>query len=99
MNPLIMKRTKFLLHFAKPSRLSYPAIAAALMLSACSSEPVKNDRTPSTNVDSLTHEELRAAPASFERRGCCGGNGGVCGCSSGKAQCCDGSLSPRCGCD
>lgn len=35
-----------------------------------------------------------------ERRGCCSHHGGVCGCSSGgRAVCCDGSLSPSCGCD
>lgn len=32
-------------------------------------------------------------------RGCCSHHGGVCGCSSdGRAQCCDGGLSPSCGC-
>lgn len=34
------------------------------------------------------------------RRGCCSHHGGVCGCSnSGRAVCCDGSLSPSCGCN
>lgn len=33
------------------------------------------------------------------RRGCCSHHGGVCGCSNGRALCCDGSLSPSCGCD
>ena len=33
-----------------------------------------------------------------ERRGCCSHHDGVCGCSGGRAQCCDGSLSPSCGC-
>jgi hypothetical protein len=33
------------------------------------------------------------------RRGCCSHHGGVCGCSSGRALCCDGTLSPTCGCD
>lgn len=32
------------------------------------------------------------------RQGCCSWHGGVCGCSSGRALCCDGSLSPSCGC-
>lgn len=32
-------------------------------------------------------------------RGCCSWHGGVCGCSSsGRAVCCDGVLSPSCGC-
>ena len=32
------------------------------------------------------------------RRGCCSHHGGVCGCSGGRAVCCDGSYSPSCGC-
>ena len=34
-----------------------------------------------------------------EHRGCCSHHSGVCGCSKGRATCCDGSLSPTCGCD
>ena len=34
-----------------------------------------------------------------ERRGCCSWHQGVCGCSNGRAVCCDGSYSPTCGCD
>lgn len=30
--------------------------------------------------------------------GCCSWHGGVCGCSGGRKVCCDGSLSPSCGC-
>jgi hypothetical protein len=33
-----------------------------------------------------------------ERQGCCSYHGGVCGCSGGRALCCDGRLSPSCGC-
>jgi len=32
------------------------------------------------------------------QRGCCSHHGGVCGCSGGRAVCCDGALSPSCGC-
>lgn len=32
------------------------------------------------------------------RRGCCSHHSGVCGCSGGRASCCDGTLSPTCGC-
>jgi hypothetical protein len=34
----------------------------------------------------------------LERRGCCSHHGGVCGCEKGRALCCDGQLSPSCGC-
>src|SRR5262245_40923014 len=32
------------------------------------------------------------------QRGCCSWHDGVCGCSGGRVQCCDGSQSPSCGC-
>lgn len=32
------------------------------------------------------------------RRGCCSHHGGVCGCADGRSVCCDGQLSPSCGC-
>jgi hypothetical protein len=35
----------------------------------------------------------------LERRGCCSHHSGVCGCEGGRAKCCDGQLSPTCGCD
>lgn len=37
-------------------------------------------------------------PDIVERSGCCSWHGGVCGCDSGRAVCCDGMLSPSCGC-
>ncbi len=42
---------------------------------------------------SVEHSSL-----SVERRGCCSHHGGVCGCEKGRAVCCDGQLSPSCGC-
>ena len=47
-------------------------------------------------------QKLLASNASAEelqRSGCCSWHGGVCGCSNGRAKCCDGTLSPSCGCD
>lgn len=46
-------------------------------------------------------EKLRASGASQDeiaRSGCCSHHGGVCGCSGGRAVCCDGVFSPSCGC-
>ena len=34
----------------------------------------------------------------YAGRGCCSHHGGVCGCSYGRAVCCDGSYSPSCQC-
>ncbi len=40
-----------------------------------------------------------AAPSEGDGgQGCCSHHQGVCGCSAGRAQCCDGSISPTCGC-
>ena len=32
-------------------------------------------------------------------QGCCSHHQGVCGCSGGRAVCCDGQYSPSCGCN
>jgi hypothetical protein len=37
-------------------------------------------------------------PPSPKTPGCCSWHGGVCGCSGARAKCCDGTLSPSCGC-
>lgn len=31
-------------------------------------------------------------------QGCCSHHGGECGCAGGRDMCCDGTLSPSCGC-
>jgi hypothetical protein len=33
------------------------------------------------------------------QRGCCSHHQGVCGCSSGRTTCCDGTTSPSCTCN
>lgn len=39
-----------------------------------------------------------ATQEQLAQRGCCSWHGGVCSCAGGRAVCCDGSLSPSCGC-
>jgi len=39
-----------------------------------------------------------APNVAVSRRGCCSHHKGVCGCEDGRAACCDGTLSPTCGC-
>jgi len=39
-----------------------------------------------------------AATDSIAQRGCCSHHSGVCGCEHGRVACCDGTLSPSCGC-
>lgn len=43
--------------------------------------------------------EMRGDKDGFERSGCCSHHQGVCGCSFGRAVCCDSTYSPSCGCD
>jgi hypothetical protein len=38
------------------------------------------------------------SPSEVEKRGCCSHHKGVCGCSNGTTQCCDGTASPTCTC-
>lgn len=37
-------------------------------------------------------------PPADENKGCCSHHGGVCGCSGGRAVCCDQTISRTCGC-
>lgn len=45
-----------------------------------------------------TPQQSVAPDVGWSGRGCCSWHGGVCGCSNGRALCCDGQLSPTCGC-
>ncbi len=56
-------------------------------------------------TNDLTNKEINQSSDSsstytnVERRGCCSWHSGVCGCSNGRAVCCDNTLSKSCGCD
>jgi hypothetical protein len=52
-----------------------------------------------TRMPSSTDVLLNAINSPDGRRGCCSWHQGVCGCQSGRALCCDGTLSPSCGCN
>jgi len=47
----------------------------------------------------LAGSRAETARVELEHQGCCSHHGGVCGCSGDRAKCCDGNLSPTCGCD
>jgi len=56
---------------------------------------------PAVQTDTSPSQECEeAAPTDnlLAKSGCCSWHGGVCGCSGGRALCCDGALSPTCGC-
>ena len=59
--------------------------------------PRNNESRPKGECNSFAF--LSNINIDFEKRGCCSWHNGVCGCYYGRAQCCDGSLSPSCGCD
>jgi hypothetical protein len=48
-------------------------------------------------VPVVVHKSQRIA-VEVEKRGCCSHHNGVCGCEDDRAKCCDGTLSPNCGC-
>lgn len=51
--------------------------------------------TPQPSASEMTPLQQQTL---IEKRGCCSWHGGVCGCVGGRAKCCDGTLSPSCGC-
>jgi len=55
--------------------------------------PVQTKAVPSQRCD-----EVAPADNLLAQAGCCSWHGGVCGCSGGRTLCCDGTLSPTCGC-
>jgi len=67
-------------------------MGAAFFVAAC---------TSTTEVQTAYCPPLKPGPRSdlIERSGCCSHHNGVCGCSMGRAMCCDGQPSPSCGCD
>ena len=69
-----------------------PAILLSVLLSACATtaEPPLGTCIPKQQT-----AEVAQPP---EKSGCCSWHGGVCDCYFGRAKCCDGTLSPSCGC-
>jgi len=57
------------------------------------SEPTAPTETSSEGCDEAMPPDNLLA-----RQGCCSWHGGVCGCEGNRALCCDGTLSPSCGC-
>lgn len=52
-----------------------------------------------TEIETGRNFVVAGLDPSEHKRGCCSHHGGVCGCQGGRAVCCDGTLSPTCGCD
>ncbi|MFZ5770523.1 MAG: hypothetical protein ACOY4W_03765 [Thermodesulfobacteriota bacterium] len=80
-------------------------ITAILLLSTAdlASAASIDTENPRSTPPNMTEQKLNPGQPQNtlepERRGCCSWHGGVCGCEDGRALCCDGTLSPTCGCD
>jgi len=73
---------------ATTSGISYAA-------SSSDQENIKSAIDPTYNSPCLAQPNDKQE---VDKRGCCSWHGGVCGCENGRAKCCDGALSPTCGC-
>lgn len=62
------------------------------VLAGCAGDGSDVSRCDALKASGATKMELA-------QQGCCSWHGGVCGCSYGSVQCCDGSASPSCSCD
>jgi hypothetical protein len=51
-----------------------------------------------SGIRSIDMDQLCQKNIFYARSGCCSWHKGVCGCQFGRAVCCDGTLSPSCGC-
>lgn len=65
--------------------------ALILLLCFTTSSLAEEKSCDQLQQEGFTQEQLA-------QRGCCSWHGGVCNCKGGRAVCCDGKLSPSCGC-
>lgn len=89
----------FVFTFVMPKGLAQTYASTKVSIEkVCKAADARLDATSDNPL--IDHEESsRCDGIEVARRGCCSHHGGVCGCTSGRAQCCDGALSPSCGCD
>ena len=77
-------------------------IVLAGFFSVMESANASNDLSYLSRLFSMgTHktcEQIFTSAEDPQGRGCCSWHGRVCGCEFGRAKCCDGALSPSCGC-
>lgn len=80
------------------------AVSASLLILSCgvgyaaTNSDNEELRMSIEQPDNSTFKNQSNDLAAPEQRGCCSWHGGVCGCEDGRAKCCDGTLSPSCGC-
>ncbi len=74
---------------------------STVSIEKCSVQTFLGLNASAEETDTQSHQclvEDEEGEDKLARRGCCSWHGGVCGCSGGRAVCCDGSFSPSCGC-
>lgn len=76
--------------------LTAALLACAFSLAAAVEAP---DRMSEKAQACQTLRESGASGEKLAQSGCCSWHQGVCGCSGGRVTCCDGSVSPSCGCN
>lgn len=53
---------------------------------------------PACDPEAKALDDSNSQNTLMARQGCCSHHKGVCGCANGRVACCDGTLSPSCGC-
>lgn len=71
-------------------------IIMVIILSSCTY--LRNENKPINTDSKINKTEEISLIDELDQRGCCSHHGGVCGCKDNRALCCDGKLSPSCGC-
>lgn len=83
-------------------RLLLTSLFLSLALSSFATANEVNLSDPQVTTSTQSCDELRMSGLTSDqlaRRGCCSWHDGVCGCSGGRTQCCDGTQSPSCTCN
>jgi len=67
--------------------------------SAAAQESQPQSSVPATQQTCDALRQSGTSPEQLAKSGCCSHHQGVCGCSFGRVQCCDGATSPSCTCN
>lgn len=79
--------------------ISFANANAAELKSNCAQKPGDSSAARVLAMVQVSSEK-DSGNSQADRSGCCSHHSGVCGCSAtGRAVCCDGTLSPSCGCN
>ncbi|MCB0284383.1 MAG: hypothetical protein H6936_18170 [Burkholderiales bacterium] len=80
-------------------KISIIFLSALFISNSSVAGEIQGDATTQDNISCEYVTDSIESGEKIARRGCCSRHGGVCGCSSGRITCCDGSTSPSCLCN